>query len=88
MGKAHLTDFLGQVIRPGCVIVYPTRQGNRVRQSEAVVIETYSDRSTGRVIPMLIVAPTGRDSGFIGRSTLMRRRVSTEHTVVVGDPAA
>ncbi|MET9959295.1 hypothetical protein ABZ128_09435 [Streptomyces sp. NPDC006326] len=84
MGKARLTDFTGAEIRPGVLIAYPTRQGNRVRNSEAVVLETKSDKQSGRVVPMLRVKPTGRDSGFIARATLMERTVSAEHVVVIG----
>ncbi|MGI5404162.1 hypothetical protein ACQEVG_32870 [Streptomyces sp. CA-135486] len=85
MGKARLTDFTGAEIRVGSLIAYPTRQGNVVRNSEAVVLETKSDKSTGRVVPMLKVKPTGRDSGFIARKTLTEQTVSAEHVVVIGD---
>jgi hypothetical protein len=85
MGKARLTDFTGAEIRPGVLIVYPTRQGNRVRQSEAIVLETMSDKATGRVVPMLKVRPTGRDSGFIARKTTSIRTVSAEHVAVIAD---
>ncbi|KUN16544.1 hypothetical protein AQJ23_44940 [Streptomyces antibioticus] len=85
MGKARLTDFTGAEIKPGVVIAYPSRQGNRVRNSEAVVLETSTDRSTGRVVPMLKVKPTGRDSGFIARKTLAVQNVAAEHVVVIAD---
>ncbi|WP_435613267.1 hypothetical protein [Streptomyces sp. bgisy159] len=85
MGKARLTDFTGAEIRPGVVIAYPTRQGNRVRNSEAIVLETQTNRRTGRVVPMLKVRPTGRDSGFIARKTTSVRTVSAEHVVVIAD---
>ncbi|WP_369147081.1 hypothetical protein [Streptomyces sp. R44] len=85
MGKARLTDFTGAEIRPGAVIAYPSRQGNRVRNSEAVVLELGSDKSAGRVVPVLKVKPTGRDSGFIARKTLAIQTVSAEHVVVIGE---
>lgn len=85
MSRDRLTDFTGAEIRPGRLIAYPTRRGNRVRNTEAVVLETMSDRSTGRVVPMLKVRPTGRDSGFIARKTLTPQHVSAEHVVVIGD---
>lgn len=85
MGKSRLTDFTGAEIRPGAVIAFPSRQGNRVRNSEAVVLETMSDKSSGRVVPMLKVKPTGRDSGFIARKTLAVQHVSAEHVVVIGE---
>ncbi|MCM2391743.1 hypothetical protein [Streptomyces albipurpureus] len=85
MAKARLTDFTGAEIRPGSLIAYPTRQGNRVRATEAIVLETQSNRSTGRVVPMLKVKPTGRESGFVARKTLAVRTVSAEHVVVIGE---
>jgi hypothetical protein len=88
MGKARLTDFTGAEIRPGSVIAYPTRQGNVVRNSEAIVLETRSDKSTGRVVPVLRVRPTGRDSGFIARKTLAVQTVAAEHVVVIGETEA
>ncbi|WP_328967930.1 hypothetical protein [Streptomyces sp. NBC_00239] len=85
MGKARLTDFTGAEIHVGAVIAYPTRQGNVVRNSEGVVLELHSNKSTGRVVPMLRVRPTGRDSGFIARKTLAVQTVSAEHVVVIGE---
>ncbi|MEU7243382.1 hypothetical protein [Streptomyces sparsogenes] len=87
MSKARLTDFTGAEIRPGRLIAYPTRQGNVVRNTEAVVLETLSDKSTGRVVPMLKVRPTGRDSGFIARKTTTVQKIAAEHVVVIGDAA-
>ncbi|MFE5828706.1 hypothetical protein ACFQ8W_00295 [Streptomyces sp. NPDC056508] len=84
MAKSRLNDFTGAEIVPGAIIAYPTRQGNMVRNSEGVVLETLSDKSTGRVVPMLKVKPTGRDSGFIARKTLSVQKVSAEHVVVIG----
>lgn len=85
MSRAHLSDFTGAEIRPGAVVAYPTRQGNVVRNSEAIVLETMSNKATGRVVPMLKVRPTGRDSGFIARKTLAVQTISAEHAVVLGN---
>ncbi|MFD4699799.1 hypothetical protein [Streptomyces niveus] len=85
MAKARLTDFTGAEIRPAKLVVYAARRGNRVRMTEAVVLETMSDKRAGRVIPRLKVRPTGRDSGFSARSTLTTQYVSAEHVVVIGD---
>lgn len=85
MSKANLTDFTGAEIRVGRLIAYPTRRGNRVRNTEAVVLETRSNRSAGRVVPMLLVRPTGRESGVSGRKTLKPLTVGAEHVVVIGD---
>ncbi|MFJ5103208.1 hypothetical protein [Streptomyces sp. NPDC088554] len=85
MAKTRLTDFTGAEIRPDRVVAYATRRGNRVRMTEAIVMETMSDKRAGRVIPRLKVQPTGRDSGFSARSTLVPQYVSAEHVVVIGD---
>lgn len=85
MGKVALTDFTGAEIKPGRVIAYPTRRGNRVRNTEAVVIETMTDRSSGRVVAKLLVQPTGRESGISARKTLMTQTIGAEHVVVIAD---
>lgn len=85
MSKARLTDFTGAEILPNKIVVYASRQGNLVRMTEAVVKELKSNRSTGRVIPELVVQPTGRDSGFIGRKTLEPQIIAAIHVVVIGD---
>lgn len=85
MGKARLTDFTGAEIRRGSVVSYATRQGNLVRLSEAVVLELKSDRSSGVVVPMVKVRPTGRDSGFIARKTRAVQTVAADRLVVIGE---
>lgn len=85
MSKAELTDFTGATIRPGRLIAFPTRKGNRVRNTEAIVLETMSDRKSGRVVPKLRVRPTGRESGVSARKTLTTQIIGAEHVVVIGD---
>ncbi|MFF3312501.1 hypothetical protein [Streptomyces sp. NPDC002952] len=85
MGKARLTDFTGAEIRPGVVVSYSSRQGNVVRLSEAVVLELESNKSSGIVVPLVKVKPTGRDSGFIGRKTLAVQTVAADRMVVIAE---
>lgn len=85
MGKSSLTDFTGAEIRPGRLIAYPTRRGNRVRNTEAIVLELKTNRAAGRVVPELVVKPTGRDSGISARKTLTVQTIGAEHVVVIGD---
>jgi hypothetical protein len=85
MGKARLTDFTGAEIRPGVVVSYSSRQGNVVRLSEGVVLELESNKATGRVVPLVKVKPTGRDSGFIARKTLAVQTVAADRMVVIVD---
>ncbi|MFE5159118.1 hypothetical protein ACFRNT_11400 [Streptomyces sp. NPDC056697] len=82
--KARLTDFTGAEIRPGAIVSYSTRHGNLVRLSEAVVLETKSDKRAGVVVPKVKVRPTGRDSGFSARKTLNVRTVKADRLVVTG----
>lgn len=85
MARTPLTDFTGAEIRTGKLVVYATRRGNRVRQTEAVVVETKTNRAAGRVVPELTVRPTGRESGISARKTLGLRTIGAEHVVVIGD---
>lgn len=85
MAKVSLTDFTGAEIYPGRLIAFPTRRGNRVRNTEAIVLELKTNRAAGRVVPILKVKPTGRDSGFVARKTLMPQYIAAEHVVVIGD---
>ncbi len=80
-----LTDFMGTDIREGSVGVYPSRQGNTVRNSQAIVrqIRTVRD-SKGRAYPELLVQPTGRDSGHIQRKTNKLVEIGAEHFAVTG----
>ncbi|MFD8315919.1 hypothetical protein [Kitasatospora purpeofusca] len=81
----RLTDFTGQDVREGAVVVYATRQGNGVRMSEGVVrqVGSYRDQ-TGRTHKTLTVQPTGRDSGEIARKTRDVVTISVEHVAVLG----
>ncbi|WP_405927881.1 hypothetical protein OG554_03530 [Streptomyces griseus] len=85
MARTPLTDFTGAEIKPGKLVVYATRRGNRVRQTEATVVETKTNRAAGRVVPVLTVRPTGRESGISARKTLRLRTIGAEHVVVIGD---
>ncbi|MFD8595405.1 hypothetical protein ACFV1L_10425 [Kitasatospora sp. NPDC059646] len=81
----RLTDFTGQPITEGTVGVYPSRQGNTVRQSEGVVRQISMIRDDrGRSHPELLVQPTGRDSGHIQRKTRKVVSVAAEHFAVTG----
>lgn len=82
--RDRLTDFTGADIAANSRIVYSARRGNRVRMAEGIVLETYTDRSAGRVTPMLRVQPTGRESGFVRRRTQRIVNVGAEHVVVIG----
>lgn len=82
MGKrGTVSDYAGEPLYKGDLIVYATRTGNRVRNSDAIVLEVTTARTGGRVVPMLRIQPTGMDSGWgLGaRKTLREERISAEH---------
>ncbi|MEV3856084.1 hypothetical protein AB0J38_17385 [Streptomyces sp. NPDC050095] len=80
--RGHIHDFTGAPILAGDTVVYATRQGNRVRMTEAVVIKTTSALLGGRVVPLLKVKPTGQESGFVRRRSLRVETIAAEHVAV------
>jgi hypothetical protein len=76
MGKRGVVaDYAGEALYPGDLVNYPSRQGNGVRASDAIVRRTYFVRVEGRKFPMLKVQPTGVDS----RSDQPRKTLRAEH---------
>lgn len=89
MGKRGVvTDYAGEELHAGDLIAYAARQGNRVRVSDAVILEATvrntSVEGVGNVlIPVLYIQPTGTESGFAKRKTLVPQRITTEHVRLV-----
>jgi hypothetical protein len=54
--------------------------------TDAIVREATAKLVDGRLRPMLLVEPTGVESGFVKRSTMRAEWVSTEHVRLV-EPA-
>jgi hypothetical protein len=50
--------------------------------TEAIVLDTYTEQFKGRTIPMLKVRPTGRESGFVKRTTYRVETIVAEHVAV------
>jgi len=87
MGKRGVvTDYAGDELYAGDLITYAARQGNRVRMTDAIIREATAKLVAGRLRPMLLVEPTGVESGFVKRSRLRAEWVSTEHVRLV-EPA-
>ncbi|MGW6920873.1 hypothetical protein ACWGA9_06250 [Streptomyces sp. NPDC054950] len=89
MGKRGVvSDYAGNELHPGDLIAYAARNGNRVRQADAVILEV-STRLTpvedvGNVlIPVLKVQPTGVESGFSKRSSGTPQWITTEHVRLI-----
>lgn len=79
--RGHVTDYAGEGLRRGDLINYATRYGNRVRASDAIIEDIEIRRAYGKLLPFLLVQPTGVDSGDgLGeRLTLRKEWISTEH---------
>lgn len=89
MGKRGVvTDYAGNELYEGDLIAYAARQGNRVRQADAVVLEVSTRltavKDVGMVlIPVLCVAPTGVESGFAKRRTGQPQWITAEHVRLI-----
>jgi hypothetical protein len=84
MGKrGTITDYGGDEIYAGDLVAYATRRGNGVRLSDAIVQRVTTKRALGRVIPYLLVRPTGNESGFVRRKTQRAVWVAAEHVRLV-----
>lgn len=89
MGKRGVvTDYAGNELYPGDLVVYAARNGNRVRQADAVVLEVTAKQATvagvGAVlVPVLRVQPTGVESGFTRRRTVTPQWITAEHVRLV-----
>jgi hypothetical protein len=82
MGKrGTVSDYAGEALYRGDLICYSARRGNRVRVSDAIILDVTAVNQHGRLTPMLKVQPTGTDSGWgLGaRKTLRTEWVSAEH---------
>lgn len=84
MGKRGVvTDYAGQELYAGDLVAYGARQANRVRISDAVVLKVTARKVGGRLVPMLLVRPTGVESGFTRRRSLRAVWVGAEHVRLV-----
>lgn len=76
-------DYAGNELFPGDLVNYAARTGNRVRVTDAIVEKVTTRKVNGRVTPMLLVRPTGRESGFVPRRSYRAEWVSTEHVRLI-----
>jgi hypothetical protein len=77
--RGVVTDYAGEELYTGDLVSYATRQGNRVRQADAVILRVTTRLEYGRVRPLLLVQPTGIESGFAKRRTMRQVWISAEH---------
>jgi hypothetical protein len=89
MGKRGvITDYSGEELYAGDLVVYGARHGNRVRMTDAIVEKVTTRLEGGRLRPMLKVQPTGVESGFTKRRTLRKEWISAEHVRLVTPDAS
>lgn len=81
--RKTVCDYAGNELYAGDLVNYATRQGNRVRVTDAIVLDVTTKRVEGYVMPFLKVRPTGFDSGFIPRRSDRIEWISTEHVRLV-----
>lgn len=83
MSKGSVTDYAGDELFPGDLVAYATRRKNRVRMTDAVVERVTVRKAVGRIFPVLLVKPTGAESGFARRKTRRAVWVAAEHVRLV-----
>jgi hypothetical protein len=86
MGKRGVvTDYAGEELYAGDLVSFAARHGNRVRMSDALVVDVTTKNVGGRLLPTLLVQPLGVDSGWgLGaRKTLRPVEISAEHVRLV-----
>ncbi|MCT2594253.1 hypothetical protein LHJ74_30835 [Streptomyces sp. N2-109] len=77
--RGTICDYAGDEIRKDDVVTYAARRGNTVRMADAVVIKTYTRKLGGRIYPMLRLAPTGQESGWVARGSMRVVHVAAVH---------
>ncbi|NYI06087.1 hypothetical protein [Allostreptomyces psammosilenae] len=81
--RGVVTDYAGDELYAGDLVAYAVRQGNRVRLSDAIILDVTAVNVGGRLRPMLNVQPTGNESGFTRRRSMRSLWISAEHVRLV-----
>ncbi|MCW7984074.1 hypothetical protein XF35_01690 [Streptomyces platensis subsp. clarensis] len=76
-------DYAGNELYANDMVNYASRTGNRVRVADAIVVKVTAKKVDGRLVPMLLVRPTGHESGFVKRRSLRAEWISAEHVRLV-----
>jgi hypothetical protein len=86
MGKRGVVcDYAGEELHAGDLVCFSARHGNRVRLSDAIVLDATAKRTELGLIPMLRLQPTGQDSGWAlgARKTLNPVDIRAEHVRLI-----
>lgn len=81
--RRTVCDYAGEEIHPGDLVCFASRVGNRVRVTDAFVYKVTTKLLGGRLVPMLKVAPTGSESGFVQRRSMRKLTVGSEHVRLI-----
>ena len=77
--RRTVCDYAGEELHVGDLINFSCRVGNRVRAADAVILKVTAELTHGRLRPMLLIEPTGVESGFTPRRSMRTEWISTEH---------
>jgi hypothetical protein len=69
-------------------VAYAVRHGNRVRLTDAIVHKVTARKVGGRLRPMLLLKPTGEESGFTRRKSARAVWVAAEHVRLINPGVA
>jgi hypothetical protein len=89
MGKRGVvTDYAGEELYKGDLVAYAARQGNRVRMTDAIVLEVTAKKAQVEgvgfvLVPTLKVQPTGDESGFTARKTTAAQWIAADHVRLI-----
>lgn len=82
--RGFVSDYAGDEIRVGDLVLYGARRGNMVRLVDAIVLKTYTRKGVGgKVYPRLKVQPTGDESGWLPSRSNRIRNVGIDHVRVI-----
>lgn len=81
--RGDVSDYAGDSIYAGDLVCYAARVGNRVRLADAIVERVAPKRIGGRLVPMLRVKPTLRESGFVARDSARSVWIGAEHVRMI-----
>ena len=81
--RGTVCDYAGDELYAGDLVAYAARQGNRVRMTDADVKQVTAEMVGGRLRPMMLVMPTGDESGFVKRRSMRAEWIEADHVRLV-----
>lgn len=81
--RKTVCDYAGTELYRGDLVTYAARVGNRVRMTDAEILHIEARKVDGRLRPMILVKPTGDESGFVQRRSMAAQWISNEHVRLI-----